>query len=437
MLCSLVLVIAGTVVLAVPAIRGNSLESLYDTPYSSNPVPFHIMEPSTFDGFRLCDVTHTNPKHGHITLALPLFSQHPWHTTASDAKVIFVPALIDYITRHDCPSGAGHSDADYVANIVKDIKAFGHYPAKRHVLITNDFTSSTFRVALQKQLPRLIFATMEGAPTDCTFGLGYVTNYATYAPVRFAHEGNGHPALIPTKRPPKFKLIVLAQYKDTYEFKKAQRHPTYSFQDRASLFESNRANTFPWPVFIATPIADKPYPGKAIPRCREIPFNEIMIPTSDTVTGGRNTTAYAFDRCSTKKRYSRPESQHLRELSEFEVLLRGDTAGGDRWMNAMASPNAPIMIAVGDSALDALGWLPFQKIIKWESFVVVLERKKFRENPVKELVNVVETMSLSEKRRRRNLMRKHHADIDWGAHNTRMTDNFLRAALECTCGGYV
>ena len=33
---------------------------------------------------------------------------------------------------------------------------------------------------------------------------------------------------------------------------------------------------------------------------------------------------------------------------------------------------------------------------------------------MKELINVVETMSESEKEQRRSLMRKHHADIDWG-----------------------
>lgn len=43
----------------------------------------------------------------------------------------------------------------------------------------------------------------------------------------------------------------------------------------------------------------------------------------------------------------------------------------------------------------------------------------------------------ADQRRRRDLMRKRHADIDGGAHNTRMTDTFWVPALECTCGGYV
>jgi hypothetical protein len=33
-------------------------------------------------------------------------------------------------------------------------------------------------------------------------------------------------------------------------------------------------------------------------------------------------------------------------------------------------------------------------------------------------------------------MRKHHADIDWGAHNTRMPDNFLLTIADRNCGGY-
>ena len=181
------------------------------------------MHPSHFDGFALCDVTHAERKHGHITLALPRFAQHPWHTSANDATVILVPALIDYITHKyfGCQSGAGHSEANYLANIVQNINNFGHYPAKRHVLITGSWTSASFRVALQEQMPRLIFAIMEetgdgtgklaeGSPVNCTFGLGYVTNYATYAPARFG-AGSGrkldHPALIPTKRPQKFKLF--------------------------------------------------------------------------------------------------------------------------------------------------------------------------------------------------------------------------------------
>lgn len=99
-------------------------------------VPFHIMPPALFKGYQLCDISHTHIKHGHIAFALPLLAQHPWHTTAALAQVIFVPALLDFIGRNDCPKGV-----DYIKTIVEDIEGFGQYPAKRHVVIANDWKS--------------------------------------------------------------------------------------------------------------------------------------------------------------------------------------------------------------------------------------------------------------------------------------------------------
>jgi len=126
----------------------------------------------------------------------------------------------------------------------------------------------------------------------------------------------------------------------------------------------------------------------------------------------------------------------VRELSEFEIVLRGDTPGGDRWMNAIAAPVPPILIAVGDSVADALGWLPFQAIIPWESFIVVIDRSQFQRDPVGALITTVSQMSSAEQAHRQHLMQKHHADVDWAAHNTRMPTNFVSSAATAACGGY-
>jgi hypothetical protein len=333
--------------------------------FPSVTVPFHIIPPAKFDGYSLCDLSQTSQKHGHTTLALPLFSQHPWHTDATAAEVIFIPTLVDYITRNQCPGGKGHTTTDYVLNIVASIMAFGQYPTKRHVLIANDFTSHAFYKELQKRLPRLIVAKMEGPSDDCSFGLGYVTNYAVFAPTRFDHEGNGHPAIIPNRRSQVFKISITADYNEQ----------SNNFGDRQRLFESPHTDLFPWPVYITTTMQTRQDKNvlRKIPRCPDVDssFEKMSAETNPNATA-------TFDRCGFAHRLSRHASQVIRELSEFELVLRGDTPGGDRWMNAMATPNAPILIAVGDSAADALDWLPFQKIIDWESFVVVLNRKNFR-----------------------------------------------------------
>jgi hypothetical protein len=302
-----------------------------------------------------CDISSTNEKLGHITLALPLFSQHPWHT-ATAAEVIFVPTLVDYITINVC-DGKGRTLEDYANNIVAAILSFGQYmyPTKRHVLIANNFKSRKLYKVLQEKLPRLVVAKMEGTSDDCSFGLGYVTNYAVFAPARFAHQHTT--VIIPNRRSPMFKISITGDYKEEDD----------RFGDRQLLFESARTDIFPWPVFIPTGIhtrqthkADEKAVLRKIPTCTDV---DVLLPLEKMASETISNTNASFDRCGFTQRISRHDSQAIRELSEFELVLRGDTPGGDRWMNAMAAPNAPILIAVGDSAADALDWLPFQRII--------------------------------------------------------------------------
>ena len=71
------------------------------------------------------------------------------------------------------------------------VKQQPQWPRERHFVVANDWKSKEASHYLQQLLPGVILAAMEGVdqksqkPEDCSFGLGYTTNYAVFSPARF------------------------------------------------------------------------------------------------------------------------------------------------------------------------------------------------------------------------------------------------------------
>ena len=93
---------------------------------------------------------------------------------------------------------------------------------------------------VRKLLPEMIIVTMENVRNqDCEFGIGYTTNYATYAPGRF-EEAMRSPVLQTKVRPKDRRYLV--------EFSGQVDNKKKGYQDRWALLRST--TNFARPVFI-------------------------------------------------------------------------------------------------------------------------------------------------------------------------------------------
>lgn len=136
-----------------------------------------------------------------------------------------------------------------------------------------------------------------------------------------------------------------------------------------------------------------------------------------------------YDRCLLPS-LDRVTCQKTQELANYSLVLRGDTLGSDRWINAMTAGTALISVVKQEADLD---WLPFPDIIPWRDFVITIDENDFNSDPARTIRNVLE--STSEKRlfELQKLSLKYAADLDWTAHNSRTLENVLRTAVRTPC----
>ena len=407
-------------------------------------IPFYMYEPQEFLAYSDCDISKLpDYKHGHVVFALEKFANHPWRTTMDKAEVVFVPALIDYISRYaeyGPPLCKGHNENQYVRDIADRVNRGGHFPAKRHFIIADSWQSAKLVQKLQKALPGIVIGVMENNipqnwinpySHDCVFALGYTTNFATQGPGHFrASQAN--------------PIMPLVQKRRAYfvEFSgQAQSNPT--FADRYNLFVKDKERPIAGPAFIISgkdpPNGRKRWPARydafaKVSSCSNAVASEVEerrgVPGAAGSTGG---DIPLFDRCVTPRDFSRKTTQNVRGQSNFSLVLRGDTAGADRWQNSIVAGTIPV--GVGDSYADVLGWAPFQQVVDWAGMSIVIDRKGVWQESPPRAINTLLQIPEEVLAAKRQLMDHHRADLDWAAHGTRVPENVLLEAATCACSG--
>ena len=87
------------------------------------------------------------------------------------------------------------------------------------------------------------------------------------------------------------------------------------------------------------------------------------------------------DRCISQDDFpSRIETQRALEKSNFTLLLRGDTPGGDRWFQAMTAGTVLIQVIESEKTWD---WLPFPCAVPWRDMVLSIQRDSFMQEFLK------------------------------------------------------
>ena len=73
---------------------------------------------------------------------------------------------------HARPDGLckGHNNAEYVGDIAGRLKKGGHFPAKRHFVIANDWKSGKLVGMLQQALPGIVIGVFENNRQTDEFG---------------------------------------------------------------------------------------------------------------------------------------------------------------------------------------------------------------------------------------------------------------------------
>lgn len=337
------------------------------------------------------------PKHDHAEFAWRAMMRHPWRTVIPEqAQLAILPLSLDLLARGGCKDIPVSQVIDEIKSVLKVSTIF---PSVRHLVIANDFkTTNLMRKGIMDALhPAGIWAWMEGRG-DCYTSLGYTSNYAVFMSLRAPNEVRmPNPAPLGSHRI--FSINMVGQVDERR-----------AYSDRLALFQSNGS----------------------------IPASYIVATKEDSVAVHQslrmcNATTRDTDRCLMQK-LGRFETQHAQELSNYTLCLRGDTLGSDRWINAMTAGTA--LIQVADNVDEAISWLPFPNVIPWKDLVITIPRKKYLEDPAKALLDVIENTPESRLLELQQLSLYYAADVDWTAHNSRVTENLVHEALDVPCKAF-
>ena len=359
--------------------------------------------PSFWGPNSTCDHSkQLTPKHdGHIH-AINAMKRHPWRVSnPHDAMLAVLPISVDLYSRGGCPGLEEDTILREVEGIINNSTIF---PNIRHVFIGVDFW--TKKLGIGKNImsllePSGIWVGMEDH-WDCKTSLPYSTNYASFTSMRDPNSWH-----IPN--PPVFGSDRIYSVNFVGQF---DERPGY--QERVALFTSPKTQQIPSPFIIAPEreqgLMEK---GFKMRSCQSHQDTDICI-SQDNFP-------------------SRIDTQKALEKSNFTLLLRGDSFGGDRWSQAMTAGTALIQVLDGEETWD---WLPFPCAIPWKDIVLSIPRDKFMKDPNKSVIELISSVTEERLLELQQLSIHYSTDIDWTAYNSRVLENLLRESYYIRCRSF-
>ena len=342
-------------------------------------------------------------KHDGYIYAINAMKRHPWRVSnPHDAMLAVLPISVDLYSRGGCPGLEEDAILREVEGVINNSTIF---PNIRHVFIGVDFLTKILGKNIMALLePSGIWVAKEDHG-DCKTSLPMNTNYASLMSMR--HPNSWH---IPS--PPVFgsdrtySVNFVGQFDDRR-----------AYQDRVALFTSPKTQQIPSP-FIIAPTQEKEHgsmieKGFKMRSCQSHQDTDICI--------------------SQDKFPSRSETQKALEKSNFTLLLRGDSFGGDRWFQAMTAGTALIQVLDGEKTWD---WLPFPCVIPWKDIVLSIPRDKFLKDPNKSVIELISSVTEERLLELQQLSIHYSTDIDWTAYNSRVLENILRESYYIRCRSF-
>ena len=359
---------------------------------------------STCDHSKLLEVKHD----GYI-YAIQAMKRHPWRVSDPHrAKLAILPISIDIFSRGGCP---GLKEDTILGELKGVIQNSSIFPNIRHVFIGVDFeTASLSRKILSLLEPSGIWAAMEDRG-DCKTSLPYSTNYASYMSMRAPNSWHlPNPLVFGSNRI--YAVNFVGQFDERSGYK-----------ERVALFTSSRFHHLPKPFIVSSENGIwshlKVRHGSMIKKGYPLRYCQSHQDT---------------DRCISQDDFpSRIESQRVLERSNFTLLLRGDTPGGDRWFQAMTAGTVLIQVIENEKKCD---WLPFPCSVPWKDILLSIPRDTFMQDPIKSVNEVLSSVSEERMLELQKLSIHYSTDIDWTAHNSRVLDNFLLESYLIHCRSF-
>ena len=371
-------------------------------------ITFYIYPLGLFPSFwgpnSTCDNSKPlTPKHDGYIHALQAMKRHPWRVSdPHEAKLALLPISIDVYSRGGCPGLKEDTILEELKDVIEQSTIF---PNIRHVFIGVDWmTKKLGKKILSLLKPAGIWAAMEDRG-DCQTSLPYDTNYANLMSMRAPNSWHlPSPPVFGSERIYTINFVGQFDERDVYK-------------ERVALFTSSKSHNISKP-FIVAPTQEVDH-GSMIKKGFPLRFCQSHLDT---------------DRCISKDDFpSRIETQSSLERSNFTLLLRGDTPGGDRWFQAMAAGTALIQVIESERTWD---WLPFPCAIPWKEMVLSIPRHKFMQDPMKSVNDLLSSVTEERLLELQHLSLHYAADIDWTAHNSRVLENFLKESLHIRCSSF-
>ena len=343
------------------------------------------------------------PKHDAYIYTIQAMKRHPWRVANQyDAKIAFLPISIDIYSRGGCPGLTESTILEELKSVIYNSPIF---PKIKHVYIGVDFkTEELSKKILSVLKPAGIWTAMEDRG-DCKTSLPYNTNYASFMSMRTPNSWYlPNPPVFGSKRI--YGINFVGQFDERREY-----------QERVALFTSSKFQNLPNP-FIVAPYQEVNHMSM-IKKGFPLRFCKSILDT---------------DRCISNNSFpSRIETQKALEISNYSLVLRGDTFGGDRWFQAMSAGSVLIQLIEDEKSWE---WLPFPCSIPWRDILLSIPKNTFMQDPILSIKKLISNVSEERILELQNLSLYHTRDIDWTAYNSRVLKNFLIESYNIPCKSY-
>ena len=259
---------------------------------------------------------------------------HPWRTVYPlKPKIAILPVLVDQLGAGDCQSVTIEQMKAEVWLVVEQIPI---YSSVRYVFISCDYRAQMHKEALLKILSPagVVGEILQDQREQCGFAVGFTSNHAHQVTSRWPD---------PTYYPNPY-IKGLGR---NYSFHMVgQVNSNSGYAERLAIFASE--GFLPSP-YIVTEYEDHFHNPKSrthlklprpVRRCHDDDYNRCLRP-------------YATQ--------NRLKSQRAQERSNYTLVLRGDNAASDRWIQAMAAGTA--LVSVVDEKRSELEWLPHRHAV--------------------------------------------------------------------------
>lgn len=137
--------------------------------------------------------------------------------------------------------------------------------------------------------------------------------------------------------------------------------------------------------------------------------------------------------CYIRHGFSYIHTQHLRDMTQYSIFLRGDDEGGDRLINSLVALQIPIVVgARPDSTFSSIDWLPFPVAVNWSSLVLHVDYDRFMADAAAAITAAMDAHDAAGERvelERQRRVIDALPDVVWTVLGSRVHENVLRQAV--------